>query len=131
MSENLDLVRSISADWERGDFSRTDWAAPEIESEHPDGVMTGRWQGLAGVARAWREWVCAWEDLRATADDFRQLDGGRVLVRTSVSGRNKTTGLQFASAAGACLFTIGDGKVTRLVVYWDRDHALADLGLEA
>jgi ketosteroid isomerase-like protein len=52
MSANLDLVRRIYAGWERGDYSSTDSAHPEIETVMADGPSPGRWTGRAGVAEA-------------------------------------------------------------------------------
>jgi ketosteroid isomerase-like protein len=131
VSENLDLVRSIYAANERGDFSAADWAHSEIEFVIPDGPLPGRWTGLAGLAEGHRDWLSAWEDLHAHGDDFRELDGERVLVLVHWSGHGKTSGVELEQvrAKGVCLFHVHDGKVTKIVLYWDRARALADLGL--
>jgi ketosteroid isomerase-like protein len=131
MSENLDLVRSIFADCERGDFSSAEWADPEIKYVFTDGPTPGTWTGLVGMAEVWRDWLSAWEDMNIEAQEYRELDDERVLVLGRYSGRGKTSGLELGpmGAKGALLFHIRDGKVTRFVGYWDRDRALADLGL--
>ena len=133
MSANLDLVRSICADWGRGDYRSAEWADPEIEFEIADGPSPGRWTGLAGMAEGWRTWLETWEGFRQEADEYRTLDDERVLVFFHSTGRGKTSGLDLAQmhSAGAGLFHVRDGKVTKFVVYLDRDRALADLGLEA
>jgi ketosteroid isomerase-like protein len=128
VSELLDLVRSIYADWERGDFSSAAWADPEIEFVVPDGPDPGTWKGLAEMTESWRSQVSAWEAFDAVADEIRQLDDERVLVLSHVCARGKTSGLDVGEK-GAELFHIRDGKVTRLVTYWERERALTDLGL--
>ena len=132
MSENLDLVRSIYANWERADFAHTEWAHPEIEFVMAEGPSPGSWTGLAGMAEGSREFLSAWEDFRAEAEEYREIDGERVLVLIHHRGRGKTSGLELGQmqTKNAALFHIRDGKVTRFVAYADRDHALADLGLE-
>ena len=130
-SANLDLVRSIFAAWNRGDYSSAEWAHPEIEYVIADGPSPGSWKGVAGMADAWRDFLSAWEEARAQAVDYRELDDQRVLVLFHRSGRGKTSGIdmdQFHSR-GANLFHIQAGKVTRLVIYMDAERALAELGI--
>ena len=130
--ENVELVRSIFATWERGDYSSAEWAHPEIEFVAADGPTPGSWTGLAAMARAWREALSAFEELRAEADEYRALDDERVLVLMHFSGRGKANGLEVGNIhmKGANLFHVRDGKVSRLVTYWDRERAFADVGLE-
>jgi hypothetical protein len=132
MSENLDLVRSIYADWERGDFRKVAWADPEIEWIAVDGLSPGSATGLTAMAAAWREFVSDWGDFRAWAEEYRELDGERVLVFHTFHGRGKTSGVEVGptGAKGACLFYVANRRVTKLLLYSVRDRALADLGLE-
>ena len=130
--ENLEVVRSIYADWERGDFSTAQWAHPEIEFVGADGLDPGKWTGLTGMAASFRDTLSAWEDFRVVAEEYRELDDGRVLVLDNLSGRGKTSGLELGQmrTTGAWLFHVRDGSVARMVRYQDRDRALADLGLK-
>ena len=102
-SSNLDLVRSIVAAWERGNFHSTEWADPEIEYVIVDGPAPGRWTGLTDMQEGARQYLRGWAELRVEVD-------ARI-------------------AKGAWLFHVVDERVRRVVRYWDRDRAFADLGL--
>jgi ketosteroid isomerase-like protein len=131
VSANLDLVRSIYADWERGELRRVDWADPAIEFVTPDGAEPGRWHGLGGMTTAFRRFLTEWEDFTVKVDEARELDDGRVLILVSHTGRGRTSGIDLARVGGgANLLEIRDGKVIQITAYWDRTRALADLDLE-
>jgi ketosteroid isomerase-like protein len=131
-SANLELVRSILTATERGDYTSVEWADPEVEFVVVDGPTPGSWKGVAGMAEGIRSFLSTWEDYRVEAEEFRELNGERVLVLIRRSGRGKASGLELEQlrTKGANLFEIHGGKVTRVVAYWDHKQALADLGLK-
>ena len=63
-----------------------------------------------------------------------QLDDEQVLVLVRRYGRGKRSGVdvgRLVGTNGALLIRVRGGLVTRLVFYWDRERALAELGLAA
>jgi ketosteroid isomerase-like protein len=132
MSQNLDLVRSIYAAWERGDFSSAGWAHPAIQFVIVGGPDPGIWTGVAGMAEGWFQFLEAWDEFHVEADEQRELDRTRVLALIRRSGTGRSSGMAVAQmqSLAADVFHVLDGQVVQLVHYWDRDRALDDLGLE-
>ncbi len=132
MSESVELVRAICAAWERGDYTSLGWAHPEIELVIADLPTAGSSRGLAGAERVWGDFLDAWEGHRVAIEEYRLLEDGRVLTLGRFTAHGRASGMDLGELAprGANVFTLRGGKVVRLVVYFDRGHALADLGLE-
>jgi ketosteroid isomerase-like protein len=124
---NLNIVRSISSAWERGDYSSIEWADAEIQFVIADGPEAGRSTGHAGIKPSLQEFGSAWDEYHSRVEEYRELEDG-VLVLTYATGRGKASGLEIGERR-ANLFRLSAGKVTDLVVYWDRARALADAGL--
>jgi hypothetical protein len=132
-SANVDLVRSILGAWERGKLSSLEWADPDIEFVFADGPEPGSHVGRAAIQELFRSWLGAFADFRILTEDAIELDSKRVLALTSVSGHGKTSGvaLERTQARIAHEFEIHAGRVTRLVVYFERHRALAELAADA
>src|SRR3954447_1830271 len=105
--EKLDLVRSILADWQLGDFSRAEWAHPEIEYTMIGTIEDGTWRGPAEMARVWGGWLKAWDDVHVALDALRDVDAERALVLLTTIGRGKTSRMELAQTRqGAVVFHV-------------------------
>ena len=132
MSENLDLVRSICEMWERGEFRSTEWMHPRIEIMWTSPLRHGSTEGLAESKERFRDLLSTFEAATFETEEIRDIDHERVLVLGHYTGRGKMSRLDVRTLGReAALFHIDRGRVTKLVLYHDRDLAFAHLGLEA
>lgn len=127
---NIDALRLVYEAWGRGDWSagpgvygpRMTWGwsdeFPEIHGTHSDPV----------IARdRLRCWLSPWEDWRVEAEEYVPI-GDRVLVLARYRGRGKGSGAE-VDVTGAHVWVMRDGKAESMMVFNDRDKALAAAGL--
>jgi len=81
------------------------------------------------MSQRYSEWLSGWKDFRAAPEEYIVVDDERILVLVHNLGRGRVSGLTLDERSVANFFEIRGGKVVRLVLYWNRDRALADLDL--
>jgi ketosteroid isomerase-like protein len=112
MSENLEIVRSIYADWEHGHFSHADWADPEIEYVNPTGAIEpGTRRGLAAFSQAVERVFEGWETWQMEPEQI-EVFGDQVAVVVRYRARGRESGVEMEGRESA-LWTVRDGKVVR------------------
>jgi ketosteroid isomerase-like protein len=84
------------------------------------------YRGHEGLREWWREWREAWEDY---ADGYEELiDAGDHVISVTVSrGRGHASGAELGFRQYG-VWTIHEGKVTRVVWLQSREEALAAAG---
>ena len=132
-SENVALVRAIIESFGAGDlefpFAHYD---PDIVWENfspsPAG-MDEVYEGHEGVRRFWRQWLGPWEHMAFEQEAYFDAED-KVVVFQRMLARGKTSGAEAGFGDYAQVWTLRDGRVTRMKFYADRDEALRAAGLD-
>jgi ketosteroid isomerase-like protein len=127
--ENVEFLRAVYAEWERGNFSagvdRYDPEAVLVQGEEfPE---AGSYQGLDGFADYMHTFLDAWEKVTIEAEEL--VDAGDSVVAAVLQvgigkGSGASTELGYFQ-----VWTFRDGKVIRLEVIRDRDAAFEAAGI--
>jgi len=126
--ENVDLVRRVYGEWERGNFR----AGKELLDESlttvwaEDFPTAGIYHGPAEHTAAMRTWLSAWDGFHLEAEDFVDA-GDSVVVPFRVRARGKGSGA-LVERRWAHVWTLRDGRVVRFEVHLDVRRALEAVG---
>jgi ketosteroid isomerase-like protein len=111
--DNVEIVRSIYAAWERDGFpTPSELLDPEIEYVNPAGaVEPGTRRGLEAFHRAVQKVLEGWETWQMEPEAFESA-GDQVAVVVRYRARGRESGVEMEGRESA-LWTLRDGRVVR------------------
>jgi ketosteroid isomerase-like protein len=128
--ENVELVRRLNDVFnERSFVENAELLDPDMVWDMsrmglPDAASATGWFGLLEFFDTWTE---SFASEHIDAEEI--VDGGdRVLVMVRHSGRGRTSGIDIDQRF-AMVWTLRDGRATRMDMYLTRDEALDAMGL--
>jgi ketosteroid isomerase-like protein len=129
--ENVELIESAFAAWNRGDINGfADHAAEDVAwveiAGRPEGPATER-IGRERMREALGSLFDAFETYHLEIEQMREVDG-RVLVVVCEVGRGRASGIEVDSQWGY-LITVENGEFTRIEAYRDAAAALDVAGV--
>jgi ketosteroid isomerase-like protein len=86
------------------------------------------YEGVEGAEAFLREWIAAWDQWEIEAEAFHDA-GDKVVAVMRQRGRSKATGAR-VDMHFAQVWTLEEGKQTRMEMYSDPSEALRAVGLE-
>lgn len=128
--DNVDLVRDAYRVFDADLDALMLYLDPAIEWVSPhDAIEPGARHGHAGVRNAFAATAMAWEHARHAVEDIGDSDD-KVLVTVTFRGHGRRSGME-AERTEFHVWTVSDHSVTRFEWYYQREEALAAVGLPA
>jgi ketosteroid isomerase-like protein len=129
--ENVEVVERGWEAWLRGDLDAlAEFWDPEVvwDVSHFRDWPEPAYLGIDGVKRFITEWLEVWDDYEVGVDETLAAPDGRVISLAWQRGKGRQSGLEM-DVESALIFTLRDGKVTRIENYDNRETALEAAGL--
>jgi ketosteroid isomerase-like protein len=129
--ENVAIVRGGYEEFRRRGSLVRELLAPEFvwDMSHFHGWPEQQvYEGVQGAERFIEEWTSAWDDWDLGIEELRDA-GDQVVAVHRQRGRSKSTGLP-VDMSFAMVWTLREGKQTRMEMYSDVGEALKAVGLE-
>src|SRR5437763_1263054 len=127
--ENVELVRkSMNAFAERDVKALRELTDPEVELDWSAslGVEARVYQGIESVLHFYDSYFQAFEEI--VWEELSFIAAGQYVVAPNMSRSRGRDGIEVFARA-TFVFTVGDGKITRISLYQEQDEALKAEGL--
>ena len=129
--KNAAIVRRMFDAFNEGGFSAdislTFFDADAVFEEPPEQPAPRVARGREEVRKIFNQFDEAWDSHRSEPQEIRSIDDDRVLVLAVDQFRGRD-GIDIEHSS-ATIFTLREGKVTRMQAFWDRARALEAAGV--